>query len=207
MASGLYAGYLAALLAVGLLAARTGPRLPVLAGLLSAGVGTALVALSPNPAVLAAGVVLAGTGAGWSWAPYNDAVGRTLPASSRDRVLSVISTGTTLGVALTGLAALGAAAYGLPWRAAWFAFAAGSLAGYPVNQPLSRWRGVTSCNRGQRQWAAAVTSSASRLRSSSVDGIRPSRRSRWDCALRMPSTSRRASRALPKLALCAIRSK
>lgn len=64
IASGHYAGYLAALLAVGLLAARTGPRLPVLAGLLSAGVGTALVALSPNPAVLAVGVVLAGTGAG-----------------------------------------------------------------------------------------------------------------------------------------------
>jgi predicted MFS family arabinose efflux permease len=136
MASGLYAGYLAALLAVGLLAARTGPRLPVLAGLLSTGVGTALVALSPNPAVLAAGVVLAGTGAGWSWAPYNDAVGRAVPASSRDRVLSVISTGTTFGIAVTGLAALPAAAYGLPWRAAWFAFAAGSLAVAALNAAL-----------------------------------------------------------------------
>jgi predicted MFS family arabinose efflux permease len=136
MASGLYAGYLAALLAVGLLAARTGPRLPVLAGLLSTGVGTALVALSPNPAVLAAGVVLAGTGAGWSWAPYNDAVGRAVPASSRDRVLSVISTGTTFGIAVTGLAALSAAAYGLPWRAAWFAFAAGSLTVAALNAAL-----------------------------------------------------------------------
>ncbi|MEJ7842306.1 MAG: MFS transporter, partial [Rubrobacter sp.] len=77
IASGLYAGYLAALLAVGLFAARTGPRLPVLVGLFSAGVGTTLVAFSPNATVLAAGVILAGTGAGWSWAPYNDAVGRT----------------------------------------------------------------------------------------------------------------------------------
>ncbi len=136
MASGLYAGYLAALLAVGLLAVRTGPRLPVLAGLLSTGVGTALVALSPNPAVLAAGVVLAGTGAGWSWAPYNDAVGRAVPASSRDRVLSIISTGTTFGIAVTGLTALCAAAYGLPWRAAWFAFAAGSLAVATLNAAL-----------------------------------------------------------------------
>ena len=136
MASGLYVGYLAALLAVGLLAARTGPRLPVLAGLLSTGVGTALVAISPNPAVLAAGVVLAGTGAGWSWAPYNDAAGRAVPAPSRDRVLSVISTGTTFGIAVTGLAALCAAAYGLPWRAAWFAFAAGSLAVAALNAAL-----------------------------------------------------------------------
>jgi predicted MFS family arabinose efflux permease len=133
IASGLYAGYLGALLAVGLLAARTGPRLPVLVGLLSAGVGTALVALSPNPAVLAAGVVLAGTAAGWSWAPYNDAVGRTVPASSRDRVLSVISTGTTFGIAVAGLAALAATAYGLPWRGAWFAFAAVSLAAAALN--------------------------------------------------------------------------
>ncbi|MDQ3377042.1 MAG: MFS transporter [Actinomycetota bacterium] len=136
IASGLYAGYLAALLAVGLLAARTGPRLPVLAGLLSAGVGTALVAFSPNPAILAAGVVLAGTGAGWSWAPYNDAVGQTVPESSRDRVLSIISTGTTFGIAVAGLAALSAAAYGLPWRAAWFAFAAGSLAVAALNVAL-----------------------------------------------------------------------
>ena len=136
MASGLYVGYLAALLAVGLLAARTGPRLPVMAGLLSTGVGTALVAISPNPAVLAAGVVLAGTGAGWSWAPYNDAAGQAVPAPSRDRVLSVISTGTTFGIAVTGLAALCAAAYGLPWRAAWFAFAAGSLAVAALNAAL-----------------------------------------------------------------------
>lgn len=136
VASGLYAGYLAALLAVGLLASRTGPRLPVLSGLLSAGVGMALVALSSNPAVLAAGVVLAGTGAGWSWAPYNDAVGRTVPAPSRDRVLSVISTGTTFGIAVTGLVALSAAAYGLPWRSAWIAFAAGSLAVAALNAAL-----------------------------------------------------------------------
>ena len=136
VASGLYAGYLAALLAVGLLAARTGPRLPVLAGLLSAGAGTALVALSPNPAVLAAGVVLAGTGAGWSWAPYNDAVGRMVPAASRDRALSIISTGTTFGIAVTGLAALCATIYGLPWRTAWFVFAAGSLAIAALNAAL-----------------------------------------------------------------------
>src|SRR3712207_4635237 len=121
VASGLYAGYLGALLAVGLLAARTGPRLPVLVGLLSAGGGMALVALSPSPAVLAAGVVLAGTGAGWSWAPYNDAVGREVPASSRDRVLSIISTGTTFGITVAGVAALAAASYGMPRRAAWVA--------------------------------------------------------------------------------------
>jgi predicted MFS family arabinose efflux permease len=136
VASGLYAGYLGALLAVGLLAARIGPRFPVLVGLLSAGVGMALVALSPSPAVLAAGVVLAGTGAGWSWAPYNDAVDREVPATSRDRVLSVVSTGTTFGIVVAGVAALAATTYGLPWRAAWFAFAAVSLAAAALNAAL-----------------------------------------------------------------------
>ncbi len=155
VASGLYAGYLAALLAVGLLASRIGPRLPVLSGLLSAGVGMALVALSSNPAVLAAGVVLAGTGAGWSWAPYNDAVGRTVPAPSRDRVLSVISTGTTFGIAVTGLVALSAAAYGLPWRAAWTAFAAGSLAVAALNATLLP-RGPAQTPRRRRRLVGPV---------------------------------------------------
>ncbi len=145
-ASGLYAGYLAALLAVGLLAARTGPRLPVLAGLLSAGAGTALVALSPSLAVLAAGVVLAGTGAGWSWAPYNDAVGSIVRGSSADRALSIISTGTAFGIAAAGLAALAAATYGLPWRAAWLAFAAASLAVAALNAAL-----LPRCSAGARE--------------------------------------------------------
>ncbi len=94
IASGLYAGYLAALFAVGLFAARVGPRLPVMIGLLSAGVGMALVALSSNATMLAAGVILAGTSAGWSWSPYNDAVEQVVSPHSRNRALSIISTGS-----------------------------------------------------------------------------------------------------------------
>lgn len=125
IASGLYAGYLGALLAVGLLAVRVGPRPPVLIGLLSAALGMALVALAPNVWVLAAGVVLAGTSAGWSWAPYNDAAERTVPPRHRDRVLSVVSTGTTFGILVAGLVALAA---GPSWRIAWFAFTVGAVA-------------------------------------------------------------------------------
>ena len=125
IASGLYAGYLLALSAVGLLASRIGPRPPVLVGLLSAALGMGLVALAPNAWALAAGVVLAGTSAGWSWAPYNDAAERGVPARRRDRVLSVVSTGTTFGILAAGLAALAA---GASWRGAWFAFAIGAVA-------------------------------------------------------------------------------
>jgi MFS family permease len=119
IASGLYAGYLIALSAVGLLATRVGPRLPVTIGIISAGLGMALVALAPNSIVLAVGVVLAGTGAGWTWAPFNDAT-EQIPTRSRDRVLSVVSTGTTFGILAAGVLAL---VTGDNWRAAWTAFA------------------------------------------------------------------------------------
>ena len=125
IASGLYAGYLLALTAVGLLAFRLGPRLSVLVGLLSAALGMGLVALAPNAWVLAAGVVLAGTSAGWSWAPYNDVTDRALPPRQQDRVLSVVSTGTTFGILVSGLVALAA---GAGWRFAWFAFVLGVVA-------------------------------------------------------------------------------
>lgn len=124
IASGLYVGYLLALSAVGLLASRIGPRLPVVIGVVSGGLGMGLVALAPNSLVLAAGVVLAGSGAGWTWAPFNDATAH-LAAPSRDRALSVVSTGTTAGILAAGVIAL---AMGDSWRVAWtvFAVAAGA---------------------------------------------------------------------------------
>jgi predicted MFS family arabinose efflux permease len=128
IASGLYAGYLAALFAVGLFAARAGSRLSVMIGLLSAGVGMAIVALSSNAIILAAGVILAGTSAGWSWAPYNDAVEQVVSPHSRNRVLSIISTGTTFGIMVAGLTALAAAVWSTPWRAAWLVLALAALA-------------------------------------------------------------------------------
>ena len=122
--SGIQAGFLLALVATALLVASLGPRLLVAAGGVSAIVGMLLVALSPNPAMLAAGVLVAGMSAGFCWSPYNDLAERTVPVRSRGRVLSAVSTGTTLGIAGSGLVALAAAVGGLPWRAAWLAFVA-----------------------------------------------------------------------------------
>ena len=136
IASGLYAGYLIALLAVALLAARVGPRVPVLVGLVSGGVGMALVALSQSVAALVAGVVLAGSSAGWTWAPYNDAAEYAVAPSSRDRVLSVISTGTTFGIAVAGGVALATLLWDTPWRAPWLAFAACAVAAAAINARL-----------------------------------------------------------------------
>ena len=113
IASGLQAGYLISLTLVGLLVARTGPRSMVLAGMLAGGVGMAIVALASGALWLAAGIVLAGTGAGWSWAPFNDPVDDAVPPRQQGRVLSIISTGTTFGVLGAGLTALAA---GGSWR-------------------------------------------------------------------------------------------
>ena len=128
IAGGSYGGYLVALSLVGLFAARFGPRLFLTVGGLSATIGMVLVALAPNVPVLAAGLVLAASYAGWSWSPYNDAVEHEVPSKSRGRVLSAISTGTTFGLAVAGLISLAAGLWGLPWRAAWLGFAATALA-------------------------------------------------------------------------------
>ena len=134
--SGLQGGFLLALLVTALLVARLGPRLLVAAGGVSATVGMLLVAVSPNKATLACGVVVAGMTAGFCWSPYNDLARHKVRAHSRTRVLSVVSTGTTLGIATSGLVALAAAVGGLPWRAAWLAFVAGAVISAVLNALL-----------------------------------------------------------------------
>ncbi|WP_166175307.1 MFS transporter [Rubrobacter tropicus] len=128
VASGLQAGYLVSLVAVGLLVARVGARAPILLGMLAAALGMGIVAGAPGTAWLAAGVVVAGTSAGWSWAPYNDAVGDEVPRPLQGRVLSVISTGTTFGVLILGVTAF---VVGASWRTAWLAFAVTALVAGP----------------------------------------------------------------------------
>ena len=126
IASATYAGYLVALLLVGALVARLGPRPLVVAGGLSATLGTGLVACARGPLTLTAGLVLAGTSSGWAWAPYSDAVDRLVLPERRDRVMGAIATGTAFAVAVTGPLAMLAQHTG--WRAVWCVFAVVSLA-------------------------------------------------------------------------------
>ncbi len=130
IASGLYLGYLLALSAVGLLASRVGPLPLITVGLVSAALGMALVAFAPNAPMLAAGVVLAGSSAGWTWAPYNDATKQLVARERQGRVLSVVSTGTTVGIFIAGLSAL---FVGADWRVAWLLFAGAALAALVPN--------------------------------------------------------------------------
>jgi len=123
--SATYVGYLLALLAVGALVSRFGPRPMVIAGGASATGGMALVATAREPVQLTAGLVLAGTAAGWAWAPYSDAVDRMVPAGRRERAMGVITTGTAFGVVAAGPLAL--VAHDTGWRAVWLLFAAVAL--------------------------------------------------------------------------------
>lgn len=120
-----YAGYLLALILVGVLSARLGPRPLVITAGLSAAVGTALVACATGPAGVVAGLTLAGTSPGWAWAPFSDAVDRVVPAPRRDGVLGLVASGTAFGIAVTGPMALALTGH---WRLAWLAFAVLALA-------------------------------------------------------------------------------
>jgi len=134
--SGLQGGFLLALVVTALLVSRLGPRLLVAAGGVSAVAGMLLVVLSPNQVALAAGVFVAGMSAGFCWSPYNDLAGHMVRAESRARVLSAVSTGTTLGIAVSGLVALAAVVGELPWRAAWLAFVAAAVLSAVLNAIL-----------------------------------------------------------------------
>lgn len=124
IASGSYAAFLVGTAVSSIVAARTGPRLPVVVGGISAAAGMLMIGLSQGPLVLAAGVVLAGSGSGWAYPPIPDAVARLVSEERRGRTLTAINSGTSYGVILAGPVALLA---GTQWRAAWLAFAAIAL--------------------------------------------------------------------------------
>lgn len=133
VSSGAYATYLLALLLAGFLSVRINPRAPVVLGGLFAVVGMTLVALAPNAAVLAVGVLLASTSSGWAWAPFSDAVAQMVRPEAQNRTLSIISTGTTFGLMVAGPVSLLA---GTTWRGAWVVFAVLALASTVWNARL-----------------------------------------------------------------------
>lgn len=120
------AGFLAFLVALPLAAVlvpRLGPRAPVALGAMSAAAGFATVASAPDAMWLALGIILAGASAGLCWAPFNDATERIVPPDARSGVLSVIATGTSLGVGIAAGLSLAVIYGALAWPQAWLAFA------------------------------------------------------------------------------------
>ena len=135
-----FLGFLLGLLAAQAMLMRRGPAAAVLSGLTTATIGLSLVAVAPDLPALALGVFLAASSAGFAWTPFNDAVHRKVCAPDRPAVLSRISTGTSVGIAAAGLAALVVALTGLSWRVCWMVFAVTGAVALLAN--LAGLRGV-----------------------------------------------------------------
>ncbi|WGF86704.1 MFS transporter [Marinivivus vitaminiproducens] len=117
---GSYAGYCLAIVASALVAERLGPRATAaLAGLVAA-IGMAAIALAPSPWLLAAAVLLAGMSTGLASPPLAEAVAMRIAPEGQGRANTIINSGTSAGVVLSGPVALAATG---AWREAYLVFA------------------------------------------------------------------------------------
>ena len=123
--AGSYVGYCVAVVVALVYTSRTGPRLMAVAAGVVAVVGMATVAGSPVAWVLALGILVAGSSTGLASPPMGEAVARSIRPSLQDRANALINCGTSVGVALSGPAALLLTGQ---WRLAWSAFALVGLA-------------------------------------------------------------------------------
>ncbi len=128
-----FSGFFLGLLIAQLLVNRLGPGAPVLTGLCAASTGMGIVALAPDPKVLAGGVFLAASSAGFAWTPFNNAVHRKIRDVDRPEALSEISTGTSVGIMAAGFAALVMVLSGISWRSCWAFFAIVSIGALVLN--------------------------------------------------------------------------
>jgi MFS family permease len=95
---------------------RRGPAVPFVAGVVLFGTGLAVAGLAPSMAVLVAGRVLQGIGAGAIPSVAYATIGRTFPGSLRARMMAVLSTAWVVpGVAGPALAAEVAHLFGWRW--------------------------------------------------------------------------------------------
>jgi predicted MFS family arabinose efflux permease len=123
--AGSYLGYCVAVIISLVYTSRTGPRLMAVGAGVVAVAGMAVVAGSPVAWVLALGVLVAGSSTGLVSPPMAEAVARSIGHSLQDRANTLINSGTSVGVALSGPAALLLTGQ---WRVAWTMFALVGLA-------------------------------------------------------------------------------
>ncbi|GAB2797642.1 YbfB/YjiJ family MFS transporter [Halomonas shantousis] len=117
--SGSYLGYCLAIILSMLLVERLGARRVALLAGLVASLGMAMIAVSPSPWVLAFAVLFAGMSTGLASPPMADAVARTISPRGQARANTLISSGTSVGIAFSGAIALVARDH---WRSAYLLF-------------------------------------------------------------------------------------
>ena len=123
--AGSYLAYCVAVVISLVFTSRTGPRWMAVAAGAAAVVGMAIVAGAPAAWVLALGIVVGGSSTGLASPPMGEAVARSIRDGLQDRANALINSGTSVGVAFSGPAALLLTGQ---WRLAWAAFALVGLA-------------------------------------------------------------------------------
>lgn len=120
IAASSYAAYCVAIVIATLLTPRLGGRSVAVSAGVVATIGTLLIALAPNAALLTLGVIVAGASTGVASPPLAHVVSQSVSAARRSRAQTFINAGTGLGVAIAGPVALLTHQH---WRGAWFVFA------------------------------------------------------------------------------------
>jgi predicted MFS family arabinose efflux permease len=118
--AGSYAGYCFAILGALMFTSSSGPRFMAVAAVAVAVVGMATVAGAPTAWVLALGILVAGSSSGLASPPMGEAVVTSIREELQDRANALINSGTSIGVSISGPAAL---LLTEQWRIAWVAFA------------------------------------------------------------------------------------
>lgn len=155
-----FLGFFIGLPTAQVLLARWGPRQPVLTGMATATVGMLVVALATNLPVLAVGVFLAASSAGLAWTPFNDAIHDRVRDGDRPSALSAVSTGTAIGIAIAGIAALTMVLGGLSWRLSWVTFAVVAAIALFGNWAAFRATNPDPRRPRKREWGEVVQAAA-----------------------------------------------
>jgi MFS family permease len=114
--SGFMLGSVVGIVAAGRETDRRGPAVPFVAGVVLFGAGLAIAGLAPSMAVLVAGRVLQGIGAGAVPSVAYATIGRSLPEALRPRMMAVLSTAWVApGLAGPAIAAEVARLFGWRW--------------------------------------------------------------------------------------------
>ena len=151
--SGAYAGYCLAIVLSALLVERTGPKLMSIVAGLTATIGMALIAISHSPTLLAFAVFLAGASTGLASPPMAQAVSQIIPTARQGSANTLINSGTSIGVILSGPVALIALG---EWRTAYTVFAA-------IAAVTTLWVAFSIPNRPQRKTIDLIQSRGSPL--------------------------------------------
>lgn len=157
--AGSYVGYCGAIVVSLVYTSKVGPRRMAVAAGAVAVVGLAVVASAPSAWVLAVGILVAGSSTGLASPPMGEAVARSIGKNLQNRANTFINSGTSVGVAVSGPAALLLAGQ---WRLAWTAFAVVGLIVLVWNAAIMPRKVAT--NQGEQESQKGIPGSTEDLR-------------------------------------------